>query len=75
LIPGFNALKKTANDAGALGSGISGSGPSVFALCKGKDIAEKATHAMAKALGEYAIEFDTYCSKINTQGIKILSEK
>ena len=75
LIPGFNALKKAANEAGALGSGISGSGPSVFALCKGKDIAEKATHAMAKALGEYAIEFDTYCSKINTQGIKILSEK
>ena len=41
LIPGFNELKNRANEAGALGTGISGSGPSVFALSKGMDIAQK----------------------------------
>lgn len=75
LIPGFSALKKEANDAGALGSGISGSGPSVFALCKGQETADNVKNAMAKALASFDIEFDTYCSKINTEGIKILAEK
>ena len=32
LIPAFSELKNTCKDYGALGSGISGSGPSVFAL-------------------------------------------
>lgn len=75
LIPGFGSLKKIAADAGALGSGISGSGPSVFALCKGKETAENVRKKMAEALASYSLEFDTYCSKINTQGIKILAEK
>jgi homoserine kinase len=30
LIPGFDLIKKTAMENGALGSGISGSGPSIF---------------------------------------------
>lgn len=75
LIPGFSNLKEVANNAGALGSGISGSGPSVFALCKGKEVAENVKREMAKALDAYDIEFDTYCSKINTKGIKILAHK
>jgi homoserine kinase len=41
LIPGFDLIKKTAMENGALGSGISGSGPSIFALSKGRDTADK----------------------------------
>ena len=41
LIPGFAELKKAANEAGALGTGISGSGPSVFALSKGEGRQQK----------------------------------
>ena len=41
LIPGFYKAKQAAKDAGALGSGISGSGPSIFALSKGEETAKK----------------------------------
>ena len=48
LIPGFDLIKQTALDNGALGSGISGSGPSIFALSKGKKAAEKIAKAMSQ---------------------------
>ncbi|MEI2711644.1 MAG: hypothetical protein V9E96_21920 [Chitinophagaceae bacterium] len=32
LIPGFDAVKNSCKEAGALGGGISGSGPSIFML-------------------------------------------
>ena len=38
LIPGFDEVKKEALNAGALGCGISGSGPSIFALSKGRKL-------------------------------------
>ena len=41
LIPGFEDIKKAALENGALGTGISGSGPSVFSLCKSDSTAEK----------------------------------
>ena len=34
LIPGFDDIKKASKEAGALGGGISGSGPSIFMLSK-----------------------------------------
>lgn len=37
LIPYFDVVKQNAIDAGALGAGISGSGPTIFALCKGDE--------------------------------------
>jgi homoserine kinase len=48
LIPGFDLVKQTALENGALGSGISGSGPSIFALSKGE-----ATAKYAKAMSAY----------------------
>ena len=38
LIPGFEDIKKAALENGALGTGISGSGPSVFSLCKSEPL-------------------------------------
>lgn len=73
LIPKFDTVKKNAINAGALGGGISGSGPSIFALCKGKDIAEQVGNAMAKPYKDLAINFEVYISKINQQGIKIIA--
>lgn len=72
LIPEFENVKKAALKAGALGSGISGSGPSIFALCKGKNDAEKVGKAMASVYESIEIDFDVHVSKINTNGIKIL---
>lgn len=72
LIPEFENVKKAALDAGALGSGISGSGPSIFALSKGKETAEKVGRAMASVYNTIAIDYDIHVSKVNANGIKIL---
>jgi homoserine kinase len=73
LIPNFNEMKKAALSAGALGSGISGSGPSIFTLSKGHATAEKAQQALVDAFSPLGIEFDTFVSKINPKGVQIIS--
>jgi len=72
LIPEFENVKKAAIKAGALGSGISGSGPSIFALSKGKETAEKVGQAMASVYDTITIDFDVHVSKVNANGIKVL---
>ncbi|WP_395064728.1 homoserine kinase [Flavobacterium sp.] len=70
LIPNFDEVKNTALQNGALGSGISGAGPSIFALCKGQEIAEKVAFAMSESYQNTGIEFDMHLSKINPEGVK-----
>lgn len=72
LIPYFEDLKEVAMNNGALGYGISGSGPSVFALCRGDEKAMKVKEAIQKFYQEKGIEFDLHLSKINSAGIKII---
>jgi homoserine kinase len=69
LIPGFNEIKLAALNAGALGGGISGSGPSVFALSKGKDKALKVADAIRLAYEPFGISFDIHISNINEKGV------
>ena len=73
LIPKFKEIKSAALISGALGSGISGSGPSIYALSKGKEIAKKVGFSMELELKKLDIEFDLHISKINHEGIKIIS--
>ena len=72
LIPEFENVKKIVLEAGALGSGISGSGPSIYALSKGKKIAEEVGKAMASVYDNIEIDFDVHVSKVNANGIKII---
>ncbi len=72
LIPEFNKVKKGVIHAGALGAGISGSGPSIFALSKGERTAKFVGETMAKIYNNTDIDYDIHISKINQQGIKIL---
>lgn len=72
LIPHFDDVKQAALNNGALGSGISGSGPSIFSLCKGKDSAEKVKAAIQNVYSQTSIDFEIHLSKINTEGIKII---
>ena len=72
LIPRFEEVKASAIEAGALGSGISGSGPSIFALSKSNEIAEQVGNAMKKQFDDLGLEYDVYISNINNEGIKIL---
>jgi homoserine kinase len=68
LIPGFDAVKAAALSAGALGCSISGSGPSVFALCDTSEIATRAGAAMADAFRAAGLACDVYLSAVNTKG-------
>jgi len=72
LIPHFDSLKAEVIKAGALGCGISGSGPSIFALSRGEKIAKIVEKTMQNVYSKTEIPFYTFISKINTRGIKIL---
>ncbi len=72
LIPQFTEVKSAALGAGALGCSISGSGPSLFALSKGRETAEKVAVAMSAAFKEADIESEAYVSKINNRGPVVL---
>ena len=72
LIPKFEETRQAALNAGALGSGISGSGPSIFALSKGRETAEKVGAAMESIYKSMNLDYQLYLSEINTKGIKVL---
>lgn len=72
LIPHFDALKSESLKAGALGGGISGSGPSVFMLSENIETANKVEEAMHEIYAQTEIDFNVYVSKINSKGVKIL---
>ncbi|AHM63523.1 homoserine kinase [Flammeovirgaceae bacterium 311] len=73
LIPYFYDMREIATAHGALGFSISGSGPSVFALCKGEDTARKVASALSDKLTSNGIGVNTYVSSINAHGPKINS--
>lgn len=73
LIPHFNEVKKAALNNGALGFGISGSGPSMFAITKGEKSAKSVEIAVRKVYQNTTIQFESYLSKVNKEGIKRLS--
>lgn len=73
LIPGFDAVKTAVLKAGALGCGISGSGPSIFALCRGAENAQNVAEAMREVYTLLEVDYDIHVSKINTEGIKIIN--
>jgi homoserine kinase len=72
LIPFFDEVQQAAIKAGALGAGISGSGPTIFALCKGDEDAKKVCEAIEKSYRNKGIDFELFTSKINKKGIKII---
>ncbi|WP_289062118.1 homoserine kinase [uncultured Zobellia sp.] len=72
LIPGFDQVKTEALKAGALGCGISGSGPSIFAFSKGIDTAHKVGEAIKEVYKNIGIDYDVHVSKINSEGIKTI---
>ena len=75
LIPGFNRVKAAALETGALGCSISGSGPSVFALCANMNSAQKVGSAMEESFKEAGLECDLYVSMVNQKGPLILEQK
>jgi homoserine kinase len=75
LIPAFAEVKKKSLEAGALGGGISGSGPSIFMLSKEKTTALAVEHEMSAIYNRLGIDNSTYVTTINESGIKIVPDE
>jgi len=72
LIPDFYVMRQLALNSGAVGFGISGSGPSVFALTKDADTANIITEKLQNHLKGLAINSLSYVSEVNKKGPVIL---
>ncbi|HYK45766.1 MAG TPA: homoserine kinase [Parafilimonas sp.] len=72
LIPGFDEVKKNSKEAGALGGGISGSGPSIFMLSKDAETAKSVESAMKEVFEKLGIAYHTHVTTINKEGVKVL---
>jgi homoserine kinase len=72
LIPGFDLIKQTALANGALGSGISGSGPSIFALSRGEATAQKISNAMSAVYDQMQLPYEVHVSKVNADGVRVI---
>lgn len=71
LIPGFDEVKQQCKDAGALGGGISGSGPSIFMLSRDKPTAQNVETVMQSVYNKIGLAYQTHVTSINTEGVKI----
>ena len=74
LIPYFDEVKTAAKRAGALGGGISGSGPSVFMLSENLPTAQKVEKTIREIYEPTSIDFNIYVSEISRTGVKILNK-
>ncbi len=72
LIPGFDLIKQTALANGALGSGISGSGPSIFALSRGEATAQRIANAMCDVYDQMQLPYEVHVSKVNGDGVRVI---
>lgn len=72
LIPYFEEVKRACLDAGAMGGGISGSGPSIFILSKSRSLAVLVEAAMRDIYSGTGIIFKTYVSRISPYGVRAI---
>lgn len=72
LIPGFDEVKFKSKEAGALGGGISGSGPSIFMLSKEEKTALEVEELMKEIYERIGIPYHTYVTTINQQGVTVI---
>jgi homoserine kinase len=72
LIPGFSEIKTKCKEAGALGGGISGSGPSIFMLSVDEKTAKATEKVMKEVYEKIGVEYYTYVTTINKKGVEII---
>jgi homoserine kinase len=75
LIPGFDDIKLTALANGALGSGISGSGPTIFSLSTDKETAENVGTQIQERFVKMKLKSDVFVSRINHTGARIADQE
>jgi homoserine kinase len=70
LIPGCDDVMRAARDAGALGASISGSGPSIFAVCRSERSARETAAAMVAAFTRAGVVATTLISPADAPGVR-----
>jgi homoserine kinase len=70
LIPGASKVIEAALDSGALGSSISGAGPSIFALCRSERSAGEVASAMTRAFSDAGLEARSVVSPADCPGAR-----
>ncbi|MBS1627017.1 MAG: homoserine kinase [Bacteroidetes bacterium] len=74
LIPGFDEVKNKCKEAGALGGGISGSGPSIFMLSQNANTARIVENVMKEIYNKMGVDFQTHVTTINKEGCRIVNK-
>lgn len=74
LIPGFDEVKRKCREAGALGGGISGSGPSIFMLSRTSATAREVESVMKEVYERVGVDYHTYVTTINKKGVEVVEE-
>ena len=72
LIPGYDAVKVAARNTGAIGCGISGSGPTMFSICNTISQAKVIGKSMSDAFQSSGLSSDIFISGLNKEGAKVL---
>ena len=72
LIPGLAEARARALAAGAIGGGISGSGPSIFMLNRTAETAQAVGEAMGGVFAELGIAFKVYVGPAGAQGARVV---
>ncbi|HET9279120.1 MAG TPA: homoserine kinase, partial [Flavitalea sp.] len=70
----FHSVKKLSKECGALGGGISGSGPSIFMLSREESVARQVETVMSEIYTQAGIDFKTYVTTINSGGARVSQE-
>jgi homoserine kinase len=72
LIPGYDAVVDAAASAGAIGAGIAGAGPAIFALCEGRETAIEAADRMVEAFAGCGLASSAVVSAVNSRGAELV---
>ena len=72
LIPGFDKIKTECKIVGAIGGGISGSGPSIFMLSRDKETATKVADVMTTVYDRIGVNYNIYVTTISRQGVSCI---
>lgn len=72
LIPGFSSVKQKSKEVGALGGGISGSGPSIFMLSKDETTAKEVEKVMQQEYEQLGLAYHTYVTTIQSKGVEVV---
>jgi len=72
LIPGFDEVKNRSLSVGALGGGISGSGPSLFMMSESHTTAVQVEMEMSAVYDQLGIEYKTYVTEVASKGVEVV---